>query len=112
MDRQARTGDTVLVKGRRGQSPNFLTFKEPKNQFQGTIFARLCSLAGRYDNPIPTRFLAPIDCFKSPAQVRAKHCRGGGERMGKDDRNQNTLAPSLGSIVTYTILKCCDDGLS
>ncbi len=23
--------------------------------------ARLCSLAGRYDNPIPTRFLAPID---------------------------------------------------
>jgi hypothetical protein len=23
-----------------------------------------CSLAGRYDNPIPTRFLAPIDCSK------------------------------------------------
>ncbi len=30
--------------------------------------ARLCSLAGRYDNPIPTRFLAPIDCYKIPAQ--------------------------------------------
>ncbi len=27
----------------------------------------LCSLAGRYDNPIPTRFLAPIDCLKMPA---------------------------------------------
>jgi hypothetical protein len=30
-------------------------------------FARLCRLAGRYDNPIPSRFLAPIDCSKIPA---------------------------------------------
>ncbi len=45
------------------QSPNFLFFKEPKNRFQGTNSARLCSLAGRYDNPIPTRFLSPIDCL-------------------------------------------------
>ncbi len=51
------------------QSPNFKTFKEPKNQFQGTNSAMLCSLAGRYNNPIPTRFLAPIDCLKIPAQV-------------------------------------------
>ncbi len=29
--------------------------------------ASLCSLAGRYDNPIPPRFLAPIDCLKIPA---------------------------------------------
>jgi hypothetical protein len=28
----------------------------------------LCSLAGRYDNRIPTRFLAPIDFSKIPAQ--------------------------------------------
>ncbi len=42
---------------------------EPNNLFQGTNAARLCSsLAGRYDNPIPTRFLAPIDCLKIPAQ--------------------------------------------
>jgi hypothetical protein len=27
------------------------------------------SLAGRYDNAIPSRFLAPIDCLKIPAQV-------------------------------------------
>ncbi len=27
----------------------------------------LCSLGGRYDNPIPTRFLALIDCSKIPA---------------------------------------------
>jgi hypothetical protein len=29
----------------------------------------LCKLAGRYDNPIPTRFLACIDCLKIPALV-------------------------------------------
>jgi hypothetical protein len=45
------------------------TFKEPKNRFQGTNCARLCSLAGRYNNPIPTRFLAPIDSLKIPAQT-------------------------------------------
>ncbi len=28
----------------------------------GTDSASLCSLAGRYDNPFPTRFLPPIDC--------------------------------------------------
>ncbi len=31
-----------------------------------------CSLAGRYDNPIPTRFLAPIVGLKIPAQEK-KH---------------------------------------
>ncbi len=51
------------------QSPNFWTFKEPKNQFQGINTARWCSLAGRYDNPIPTRFLAPLDCVKIPTQL-------------------------------------------
>jgi hypothetical protein len=33
--------------------------------------ASLCSLAGRYDNPIPTRCLALIDFFKIPALVRS-----------------------------------------
>ncbi len=31
------------------------------------ISVSLCSLVGHYDNPIPTRFLAPIDCSKIPA---------------------------------------------
>jgi hypothetical protein len=31
--------------------------------------ASLCSLAGRYDNPIPPRFLAPIDCLKIPTPI-------------------------------------------
>jgi hypothetical protein len=42
-------------------------FMGPKNQFQGTNSARLCSLAGRYENPIPPRCLAPIDFLKIPA---------------------------------------------
>ncbi len=46
----------------------FLSFKKPKNRFQGTSSARLCSLAGRYDNHIHARFLAHIECSKIPAQ--------------------------------------------
>ncbi len=47
----------------------FYTFMEPRNRFQGMNSASLCSLAGRYDNPIPTRFLVPIECLKIPALV-------------------------------------------
>ncbi len=49
---------------------NFKNFLEPRNRFQGMNSASLCSLAGRYNNPIPTRFLAPIDCLKIPALVK------------------------------------------
>jgi hypothetical protein len=42
-------------------------YTEPRNQFPGLNSTSLCSLAGRYDNPIPTRFLAPIECLKIPA---------------------------------------------
>jgi hypothetical protein len=35
----------------------------------GIDSASPCSLAGRYNNPIPTRFLAPIDCSKIPTQT-------------------------------------------
>ncbi len=41
---------------------------EPRNRFQVMNSASLCSLTGRYDNPVPTRFLAPTDCLKIPAQ--------------------------------------------
>ncbi len=40
---------------------------EPRNRFQFMNSASLCSLAGRYVNPIPTRCLAPIDFLKIPA---------------------------------------------
>ena len=39
---------------------------EQRNE-QGMNSASLRSLAGRYDNPIPHRFLAPIDFLKIPA---------------------------------------------
>ncbi len=39
----------------------------PRSHFQGIDSASLCGLAGRYDNPISTRFVAPIDCLKIPA---------------------------------------------
>jgi hypothetical protein len=45
-------------------SPYFQTFMEPMNRFRGMNSA---SLAGRYDNPIPTWFLASIDFLKIPA---------------------------------------------
>jgi hypothetical protein len=47
----------------------FLNSMEPRNRFQGIDSASLCSMAGRYDNPIPTRFLAPTDCLKIPARM-------------------------------------------
>jgi hypothetical protein len=37
---------------------------DPENRFQGMNSASLSSLAVWYDNPIPPRFLAPIDCLK------------------------------------------------
>ncbi len=42
---------------------------ELRNRFQGMNSASLCSLAGRYDTPIPPRFLAPVNCLKIPAQA-------------------------------------------
>jgi hypothetical protein len=45
---------------------------------QGIDSACLCSLAGRYNNTIPTRFLASIDCSKISAYTVKKVRRGGG----------------------------------
>ncbi len=46
---------------------------EPRNWFQGMNSANLCSLAGRYNNPIPPRFLAPIDSLKISVPVSSLH---------------------------------------
>ncbi len=77
----------------------FKTFKEPRNRFQAwragskTLFditTRQATWAGdslesipgllkrlqiralQYDNPIPSRFLAPVDCSEIPAQYWGK----------------------------------------
>jgi hypothetical protein len=47
-------------------------FMEPRNLFQGMNSASLRSLAGPYDNPIPPRFLAPIDLLKNSSSVYSK----------------------------------------
>ncbi len=39
--------------------------------------ASLYSLAGRYDNPIPPRFLAPIDFLKIPGYITIYFGGGG-----------------------------------
>ena len=39
-------------------------FMGPRNWFQGMNSASLCSLAGRYENPILPQCLAPIDSLK------------------------------------------------
>jgi hypothetical protein len=44
------------------------------NRFQGIDSSSLCRLAGRNDNPIPTRFLSPIDCYKIPALTCTSSC--------------------------------------
>jgi hypothetical protein len=52
--------DNHLLQGNCG----FILFHCYCTGFQGTNSARLCSRESRYDNPIPARFLAPIDCLK------------------------------------------------
>jgi hypothetical protein len=46
----------------------FKLLRSWRNRLKGIDSANLCRLAGRYDNPIPTRFLARKDCYKIPAQ--------------------------------------------
>jgi hypothetical protein len=56
---------------------------ESRNRFQGTNPASLY-LAGRYDNSIPTRFLAPIDCLTNSSsgysEMEREHYRSQGSK--------------------------------
>ena len=53
--------------------------------------ASLCSLAGRYDNPIPTRCLAPIDFLKIPALIKISEDVRTTEDGMKSVEGENTL---------------------
>ncbi len=46
----------------------FELLRSPEIYFKESIPPAYYSLAGRYDNPIPTRFLAPIHYSQIPAQ--------------------------------------------
>ncbi len=52
-------------------------FMGPRNWYQGMNSASLCSLAGRYENPIPPQCLAPIVFLKIPALYTRVQCGGG-----------------------------------
>ncbi len=69
----SRVFDSMVIEGEgeTNQSPNFLTFKEPKNRFQGTNSARLCSLVGRYDNPYSCSVPSTHRLFKNSSTERA-----------------------------------------
>ena len=64
MDYSVAGGKLIHQKNQKQKISWHCPFKEPKNQFQGAYSDSLCSLAGRYDNPILTQFLACIDCLK------------------------------------------------
>jgi hypothetical protein len=108
---------------------------EPRNRFQGMNSASLCSLAGRYDKPVPTRFLAPIDCWKIPAVNSAtgftflmisqsiiilsdcKQCRVNSRplcrRRDKIQKKVNTLHnQGIGGIVLIKFRKMTDRSLT
>jgi hypothetical protein len=56
--------------------------------------ARLHRLAGRYNNLVPTRFLAPIDCSKIAAQVHTVYTvcnRGRGSGCVESIYKRDTL---------------------
>jgi hypothetical protein len=50
--------------------------------------ASRCSLAGRYDNPISPRFLAPRDFLKIPAQESSEIETGMAEKSRWDQANR------------------------
>ncbi len=69
---QAWRADTTYFRCWGGRGWHFRAYRAGILNFYGAQepiprdSASLCSLAGRYDNPIPTRCLAPIDCLKIP----------------------------------------------
>jgi hypothetical protein len=81
-------------------------FMEPRNRFQGMSSASLCSLAYRYDNPIPTRFLAPIDCLEIPAPVDPQNKY---RRIWSRSWLIQHLVKGTVSQDSY-FLRCCADG--
>ncbi len=62
------------------------------------------NLAGQYDSPIPTRFLAPIDCWQIPALFF--RCRNGGRSL---NQRRHKCVVLLAILVPCFILTpwCC-----
>jgi hypothetical protein len=54
---------------RADRARNFKRLWSPEIDSKEWIPAAYVALAGRYDNPIPPRILAPIESLKIPAQI-------------------------------------------
>jgi hypothetical protein len=80
---------------------------EPKNLFQGMNSASLCSLAGRYDDSIPPRFLAPIDSLKIPAPEKGKDGRK--REMEEENKNLVPLAHNFNQKMFSIKSRFCRD---
>ncbi len=88
-------------------------FMGPRNWFQGMNSASLCSLAGRYDIPIPPRFLAPHRFFKNSS--------AGGEFLGNSSSHLYDVTASrvswpwscnLNSSQSFFITECAFTSLT
>ncbi len=74
----------------------------PGNRFQGMNFASQCSLAGRYDNPIPPRFLAPKDCLRIQALLSC-FLHGGCQEIFEETSNRGKTTSQVGLEVFVAI---------
>ncbi len=64
----ARNRVGIVLSYRPASDGIFKLLRSPGINFKESILlVYVCSLAGRYDNPIPIRFLAPIDSSKIPS---------------------------------------------
>jgi hypothetical protein len=70
--------------------------------------ASLCSLAGRYDNCIPTRLLAPIDFKKISALVLEREQRMRHYRLVTEDSIIHFIRIENGSAAISLLNKVCN----
>jgi hypothetical protein len=68
MGARNRVGIRVVVPARQATLASGINSSEPIPGLLKSLKIR--ALAGRYDNSIPARFLAPIDCLKIPTLTK------------------------------------------
>jgi hypothetical protein len=69
---------------------------------------KIQSLAGAYANPILTRFLAPIDCFKIPALEWEGRAEGGSSWVYRYCAMLNPSATDVfPNVLTWTMRPLC-----
>jgi hypothetical protein len=73
--------------------------------------ASLYSLAGRYDNPIPPRFLAPIDCLKIQALLSC-FLHGGCQEIFEKTSNLGKTSSQVGLEVFVVAIRDVVIGLA